>query len=78
MVPWDQPTGSLRSHRLEIKHKTRGRESRVYLRYRESSGTERASERLRKKRESHLCLGSGVFTGDCVGCVHPLRHLGTG
>ena len=61
-MPQDQPRGSLASCRVEIKHRPRGSESR---RLRASIGTDRASGRLGKEKESCLWLGSGVFTEDC-------------
>jgi len=50
-------------------------ESRVYLRYRESAGTECLGD---SGEERALCLGSGVFFIEDCGLVSgPRRHPGT-
>ena len=58
--PKDQSGGSLALHRIWIKHKQRGSESRVYWRQRENTDTEFLGDSERKEE------WISIFAGDCT------------
>ena len=70
----------LASCRIELKHKQRESESRVYGRRRESAEIDRASGRLRKEKRQSLAFawGLGFLLRTVAQCVGLLRHPGTG